>query len=241
MHRIGIPHFVMQSVFGCRRSQPFFAAQGQCRESGLSRASGSGEEDKQHGSYKYPMPLCSQRRGPFVLRIMFLATTVLVGQRADAVDQVSLDNLQASMRALNFLESLPAAGAIVVGVVYAPEIPGSQAAAMEIARNLSAMRGPNSRTVQTIVISPRDLDVFQGRLNVIFLSVGVSMHPERILGAMSRLHLVSISDDPACIDNRSCVLMVRTGQQVEISLNTSLADAVGARFSLVFMMMVKRR
>jgi hypothetical protein len=37
------------------------------------------------------------------------------------------------------------------------------------------------------------------------------------------------------------VLMVRTGQRVEISLNTELADAVGARFSLVFTMVVKRK
>jgi hypothetical protein len=35
--------------------------------------------------------------------------------------------------------------------------------------------------------------------------------------------------------------MVHTGQRVEISLNTALADVVGARFSLVFMMVVKRK
>jgi hypothetical protein len=35
--------------------------------------------------------------------------------------------------------------------------------------------------------------------------------------------------------------MVRAGQRVEISLNTALADAVGARFSLVFMMVVNRK
>ncbi len=35
--------------------------------------------------------------------------------------------------------------------------------------------------------------------------------------------------------------MVRTGSGVEIVLQTALADVVGARFSTVFMMMVKRQ
>jgi hypothetical protein len=35
--------------------------------------------------------------------------------------------------------------------------------------------------------------------------------------------------------------MIRTGRGVEIILQTSLADAVGARFSAVFSMMVKRQ
>jgi hypothetical protein len=158
-----------------------------------------------------------------------------------ALSQVSPDDIQASIRTLNFLESLPTDGGIVIGVIYAADFAGSQAAALETAKTISAMRGPNSRTLQPLVLSTSDLDKFQGRLDVIFLEPGVSMHPERILGAMGRLHAVSISADPACMDTRCCVLLVRTGQQVEISLNTSLASAVGARFSLVFIMVVKRR
>jgi hypothetical protein len=145
------------------------------------------------------------------------------------------------MRTLNFLESLPTDGTIVVGVVYASDVPGSQALAAETANTISAMHGPNSRTLRPVVLSTTDLDKFEGRLDVIYLAIGAAKHPERILAAMGRLHLVSISDDPNCMDTRCCVLMVRTGQRVEISLNTSLAAAVGARFSMVFMMVVKRR
>jgi len=160
---------------------------------------------------------------------------------AQALDQVSIDNLQAAVRTLNFLESIPANGAIVVGVVYAPDVPGSEASAVETAKTIGLMHGPNSRAFRVIVLSRSDLEKFQGRLDVIFLAQGVSLHPERILAAMGRLHTVSISSDPACVDTRCCVLLVRTGQQVEISLNTSLATAVGARFSVVFVMVVKRR
>ena len=145
------------------------------------------------------------------------------------------------MRTLNFLESLPPKGVIVIGVIYAPDVPGSQSLAVETAKTIATMHGPSSRTLQPVVLSPAGLDKFEGRLDVILLTPGVSRHPERIMGAMVRLHLVSISDDPLCMDTGCCVLMVRTGQQVEISLNTSLAEAVGARFSMVFMMVVKRK
>jgi hypothetical protein len=160
---------------------------------------------------------------------------------AHAVDQISVDNLQAAMRTLTFLESLPKEGAIVVGVVYPPDIPTSQILAAETATAIGTIRGPNSRILQPLVLSTNDLAHFDGHLDVIFLVSGASKHPEVILGAMRRLRLVSISDDPGCADTKCCVLMVRTGQRVEISLNRALADAVGARFSLVFTMVVKRK
>jgi hypothetical protein len=177
------------------------------------------------------------------LALMLTLSVVMLGcvRTANAIDQTTIDNLQAAVRTMNFLESLPKEGAIVVGVVYSSEIPGARALAGETAKSLGTMRGPNSRTLQTVVLSTSELERFQGRLDVIFLAQGVCKHPERILSAMGRLHPVSISDDPICLDTQCCVLSVRAGEHVEISLNTALAAAVGARFSLVFMMVVKRR
>jgi len=179
--------------------------------------------------------------GALVLRILLLALTLGTARSAEALDPISIGNIQSAMRTLGFIESLPAQGPIVVGVIYAPDIPGAQALAAETAATIGALHGPNSRTLQPFVLSATDLNTFHGRCDVIFLTAGVSRQPERILGAMGRLHLVSISDDPLCIAMRCCVLLVRTGERVEISLNTSLAAAVGARFSMVFMMVVKRR
>ncbi len=158
-----------------------------------------------------------------------------------AIGQISGDNLQAAVRTLSFLESLPKDGAIVIGVVYSSEIPGAQALAVDTAKTLGAMRGPDSRTLRPVVLSISDLDQFVGRLDVIYLAQGVSKHPEKILSAMSRLHLASVSNDSSCLDAGCCVLLVRAGEHVEISVNTALATLVGARFSLVFMMVVKRK
>jgi hypothetical protein len=161
--------------------------------------------------------------GCSVLKVVLFVTILGLGRPAKALEQVTFDDLQAAMRTLSFLESLPREGPIVVGVVYASDTPGSQSKALESANAIS------------------DLEKFGGRLDVILLGPGVSRQPDRIVGAMGRLHPVSISDDPLCMEAGCCVLLVRTGQQVEISLNTSLADAIGAHFSLVFMMVVKRR
>jgi YfiR/HmsC-like len=160
---------------------------------------------------------------------------------AHAVDRASVDNLQASVRTLGFLESLPKEGPLVVGVIYASDIPNSEVLAAQTAAFLSTMRGPNSRRLNPQVVSTKDLADFEGRLDVLFLVQGASNHSDIILDAIHRHHLVSISDDPLCSVAQCCVLMVRTAQRVEISLNTALADAVGARFSLVFMMVVDRK
>ena len=102
------------------------------------------------------------------------------------------------------------------------------------------MRGPNNREVQAVGISIDDLSHYAGHLEVIYLSIGASSHPDAIVTAVRRFRAISISDDPACGPAKCCVLLVRSGQHVEITLNSALADTAGARFSLVFMMVVKR-
>ena len=175
------------------------------------------------------------------LAIMLFVMLLGVVPSAHALDRVSVDNLQAAMRTLSFIESLPKEGTIVVGVVYPSDIPTTEVLARDTATAVGTMHGPNSRTLQAIVLSTNNLAQFEGHLDVIFLVLGASKHADVILRAMQRHRLVSISDDPICAGTKCCVLLVRTDRRVEISLNTALADAVGARFSLVFTMVVKRK
>ena len=177
---------------------------------------------------------------PFLIVALFVALFGIL-PTARAVDRASVDNLQASVRTLGFLESLPKEGTIVVGVIYPDDLPATKVLAAEAAQVIGSLRGPNFRILQPLVLSTNDLTQFEGHLDLLVLVMGASKHPEVILDAMRRHRLVSISDDPVCVDTKCCVLMVRTGQRVEIFLNTVLADAVGARFSLVFTMVVKRK
>jgi hypothetical protein len=177
---------------------------------------------------------------PILIAALFVALFGIL-PAAHAVDRASVDNLQASVRTLGFLESLPREGSIVVGVIYASDTRGGEALAAETAALLSTMRGPNSRRLQPQVLSIDDLAHFEGHLDVLFLVQGATKRSAVLLDAMRRLHLVTISDDSLCSITQTCVLTVRSGQRVEISLNTALADAVGARFSLVFTMVVNRK
>ena len=159
---------------------------------------------------------------------------------AHAADSVSIDNLQAAVQTLNFLESLPKGGPITVGVIYASEIANSQQLTAEAVKAIGTMRGPNNREVKAVGISIDDLSHYAGHLDVMYLLIGASNHSDAIVSDIHRLRAVSISDDPACETTKCCVLLVRSGQRVDITLNSALADAAGARFSLVFMMVVKR-
>ncbi|HEY1646722.1 MAG TPA: hypothetical protein VGF96_01975 [Terracidiphilus sp.] len=178
------------------------------------------------------------------ISVSIIASLVMIFEiapQADAMDQISADNIQAAMRTLTFLESLPQEGPIVVGVVFPSDVPASQAAAEATAQLIATVHGPNSRTLKPLLISDDALAQFDGHLDVLFLVTGISRHCASIVDVMRRRHLVSISDDPSCSDLGCGVVTVRTGQRVEISLNTALADAVGARFSLIFTMVVKRK
>lgn len=187
---------------------------------------------------KWRRPIAAARGLTLPLLVMLFA---VVPSAHAATNQISVENLQAAMRTLSFLESLPKDGDIVVGVVYPSDIPTAKALAIETAKDLGAMDGPNSRTLRPVVLSTTDLAQFRDHLDVVYLVAGAPNHSEEIVSALRRLRVVSISDDPACAYTKCCVLMVSTGQRVEISLNTALADAVGARFSLVFTMVVNRK
>jgi hypothetical protein len=173
-------------------------------------------------------------------RVLPLLVMLLWGfPYANAAEPVSIDNLQAAVQTLKFLDSLPKDGPIAIGVIYAPEVSNAQLLATETSKALSAMRGPNNRDIQTVVMTTDEVSHYAGHLDVVYLLVGVSNHSNIIVPALHRLRAVSISDDPACMVAACCVLLVRSGQRVEITLNSALAGAAGARFSLVFMMVVK--
>jgi hypothetical protein len=177
------------------------------------------------------------------LRAIFCAALLALPVKGAAAAEpaVGIPDLQAAMRALGFLDSLPHDGTIFVGVVYGTSIPDGKAAAEQIVGELNTMEGPNSKIVHAEAIPLEGLSQSQGRLDVLFLMPGSSSTSSRVGEFIRRRRIVSISDDPACIGAGCCVLMVRAEGTVEIVLDTALADSVGARFSTVFAMMVKRK
>src|SRR5580698_1555525 len=92
------------------------------------------------------------------LALTFLVLMLGIVPYANAADPISIDNIQAAVQTLNFLESLPKEGPITVGVIYASEFANSQQLAAEAVKAIGTMRGPNNREVQAVGISIDDLN-----------------------------------------------------------------------------------
>src|ERR1700722_4698819 len=150
-------------------------------------------------------------------------------------------DLQAIMRSLGFLDTLPHAGTIHFGVVYSSSASEGRAQATQVAAMLGAMPGPNSTTLRADAVAAENLAQTTGRFDALLLLPGSASTAGAVTEFIRQRHVISISNDPACVGAGCCVLMVRTANGVEIVLDTALAEAVGAHFSTVFAMMVKRK
>ena len=169
-----------------------------------------------------------------------ICVTLVYAPSARAAD-VSLADLQAATRTLGFVDTLQSRSTISIGVVYGAGARDGKSSAAQTAGALAAMRGPGSSTIRANAVSTDELAQNAQHFDVLYLMPGLAANGAQIAEAVRRLHIVSISSDPACLDTKYCVLMVQAGSGVNIVLDTALSAAAGVQFSSVFTMMVKRR
>jgi hypothetical protein len=176
-------------------------------------------------------------------RVLAMTTLLLAsaGSGVHAAVDVTRADLQAAARALGFLDTLPHDGAIAVGVVYATAAPDGKVQALQAAEHLRGIPGPGTASFQPTLIPIETLSQNADRLDALFLMPDVLGAASTIAETARRRRLVTISDDPSCLEAKCCVLMVRADRRVEIVLDTEFADAVGAHFPSVFLMLVTRR
>jgi hypothetical protein len=158
-----------------------------------------------------------------------------------AMGDVTDADLQAGARALGFLDSLPHDGIVAVGIVYADAVPDGKTQAQQTADRLRMVPGPNNARFQPVLVPIEMLSRSSERLDVLYLMPGLSGFAATIVETARQRHLLTLSDDPACLESHDCVLMVRAERRVEIVLDIALADAVGVHFPSVFMMLVTRK
>lgn len=186
----------------------------------------------------YPAMLYKRYIVVSLISALLLSTAIYAPSHAA---EITTPNLEAVVRTFGFLETLRRDTAISVGVVYAPKTAAARAQATEVAERFNAMPGPNNSVLRAMPVSADALGVTADPIDVLYLMPGASGEADAIIEAARRRHLVTISNDPACLGQKCCVLMVRTDRGVEIIMQTALAEAVGAHFSTVFAMMVKRQ
>jgi len=157
-----------------------------------------------------------------------------------AANDVSFADLQAMAHAIGFLNGTRFDGTVVIGIVYVDTVDG-RAKASQTAVLLGDMPGPNKTKFRAVLVAAKDLAQAPGRLDAVILMPNQLVPSNEISEAVRRRHIVSISTDASCLDAKCCVLMVQTIGRVRIVIDTALADAVGARFSTIFMMIVERK
>jgi hypothetical protein len=164
--------------------------------------------------------------------------TVLLAVPVEAAEVTAAD-LQAAVRSLGFLSSLERRSSILIGVVFNGADPGSKASAMRASAELSRLAGPGSSTISAMPVAVQELG--SQRFDAIYVIPLSVEHSRAVAEFVRRQGTVSVSSDPACLEAQSCVLMVQARTSMSVVLDTALAKAVGARFSTVFTMLVKRR
>jgi len=158
---------------------------------------------------------------------------------ARAADDVSLADLKGATRSLGFLQNLPHANDFVVGIVYASA--SGKALGQLAADRIRTLPGPNDGGLKAELIAVNDLANHTDRLDALYLIPGTTANASAIVDVARRKHLLIVSNDPACLDQHCCMLMVRDTGRVEIILDSNLAQSAGVTFSSVFAMMVKHR
>lgn len=144
-------------------------------------------------------------------------------------------DLQVAGRALTFLEGGPS-GRVTIGIVFDPAKPASVAEKNAI---MAALGGGFSAGTLTLVGKPVEAGDVGGVSGVgaLFVTRGVGYGA---VGAAARgKRLVTISSDPACATSGACVMSVVSEPKVEIIVNRSAAQAVGAVFKAAFRMMIR--
>jgi hypothetical protein len=184
------------------------------------------------------LPIASCRK---IMAGAAICATLLTAPLARAADTVALADLQAATRTLGFVDALQNRSTISIGVVYGAGVRDGKNSAAQTAAALTAMRGPGSSAIRANVLTVDELAQSAQRFDALYLMPGLAANSDQIANTVRRQHVVSISNDYACLDAKYCVLMVQAGSGVNIVLDTALSAAAGVQFSSVFTMMVKRR
>lgn len=163
------------------------------------------------------------------------AAVTLLGVTCSSAADLSAANFKAISNALSFVEGMPRSSVIQVGVVFGSD----NKAAEQAARQLEATPSSLESIFKATPIADRELGREPRHLNLLLVMPDAS---GRFVSDFARREkVISIGLDPSCIDEGSCVLMIQSQGRIHVVLQTRLADAVNAKFSSVFTMMVERK
>jgi hypothetical protein len=144
-------------------------------------------------------------------------------------------DVQLMVRAIGFLQPRPVDGA-VVAIAYEASDPASKQDAEAIAgyfgEGLKA--GPTTLTAR----AADDRQLMAGGYVAIITASGANL--DRIAAAGRALHVPCLTGDAALVRSGHCVMSVRAGPKVEITVSRLTAAGADVSFASAFLMMVNQ-
>lgn len=171
-----------------------------------------------------------------VITLVFLPVFLFCHQvlATDALD------ISTGLKTLLLINNRPP-GALVVGIIFDPDIVSSRADAESIKSNIDKGNGvPGGLSLSAQLISTADMKGLTVA-KAAFLAKGLLPADYRLIGdAASASGILTISTDLACAESGHCVLGIVTAPRVEIYYNAAAAEASHISFSSAFLMLVKQ-
>jgi hypothetical protein len=131
-------------------------------------------------------------------------------------------------------------GPAVVGIVFAPTDPASQREA-ELVWSVIGDGLPTGRVTLQARLVPLDQLASASGLAALYVTPGLAEGMGAISAAAHRLHVPTISTDPACIQSDSCVVGFTSAPTVQITIDRVAADQAGVHFLQAFRMLVREK
>jgi hypothetical protein len=179
-------------------------------------------------------------RLPFLLVAAAFAAAAFPLARARAADLPSAQDIDAISHTLGFVDGIPHAGKIRIGVVYDGSTETGRSDAAKVADAVAAAAGPGTTQLAAVAIAAADIGG-AADVDALLLMPRLNAFTRDIVDAAARRHLPTISTDPGCIEQQLCVLWVQAEPRVSVTLNTQLAEALSVHISPIFAMMVTRK
>lgn len=162
-----------------------------------------------------------------------LATALLATQGSA---HASSKELHVAARMLHFIDGLPA-GDRVVGVVVDPSVPSTQAVADDIAEFLGAGKAYEKQTLKAQVVSPTDV----ANVDMVFIPEGLLAHHAAIGAVTKAQDIITITNDPVCVESRNCVMSVTVRGRTEILWSRGAAEETAVGLTGVLQSLVDER
>jgi len=171
-------------------------------------------------------------------RILALAIFLLL-PITSSYAQASNKDIATISKAISFMQNGPK-GTLNVAIAYDPSDKESFNYASEVEEALASPVGSGRVKLLGKKVPVQSLNK-NNDYKVIFVTKGLVSKYKKILEDAQNRGIITVSTDVECLDRGGCLLTVETNPNVEISMNTKVADRTGIRFESAFRMMIIKK